>query len=825
MAQLEFQFARNWNRSSRWTTAVKEYGLALGLALAGFGARWLIDPYARHELPYITFYLAVIFAVRFTGTGPALTAIIASFALAKWFFVDPRGTFLMEGPIVSLEGAFFVVISLALLGFAVSNRRSLNREREAIKALEEQKLELAASEELNRRVLASSKDCIEVLTLEGHLISMNSSGKRLLGVHNFLRLTRQSWVEFWPVESRAAVTEALKRARSGLAGEFESSRNHSIPALGDTKPTALWWDVIVTPISDQYGRPERLLAISRDVTERRQAEEARRISEERRALAMAAIGDSVWDVDIRHDRMTVNENFELNYGTPADQNWREWWLSRVHPGDRERVAQSFAAAMNGKGTHWAAEYRILCANGEWGFVLDRAQIAREKCGRARRIVGAMMDLLPLRQAERRTELLAETSNALLRSDSPQKVIEQLCGKVMEFLECDAFVNFLYDDESGSLKLNAAGGLLDADAQALGWDGLGAAICDCVAREGRPIIHANVQSSSDRQMQVLRAQGLQAFVCNPLFISGNKVIGTLSFGTRTRAQFDEDELALMKAVADQVAIAVERQRASLELRQANEELEQRVVERTKSLRETTDQLNSFCYSVAHDLRAPLRTQMGFAHLLLDDYGKVLDDTGKCYLKAITQAAERQSNIIHDLMAHVNVSRADLPLEPVVLSEALSQVRADLEVELQQKKAALDFSSLNDESVLANRSSMHLVLLNLVSNACKFVGEAVTPQVRIRAEQGNGERIRLWVEDNGIGIDPKDAGRLFGMFQRLQKGYPGTGMGLAIVKTAVERMGGAVGFESAPGQGSSFWIELPCARSHRDSQGNPSAAMRR
>jgi len=237
-----------------------------------------------------------------------------------------------------------------------------------------------------------------------------------------------------------------------------------------------------------------------------------------------------------------------------------------------------------------------------------------------------------------------------------------------------------------------------------------------------------------------------------------------------------------------------------------QLEQRVAERTESLQETTQQLNDFCYSVAHDLKAPLRSQIGFANMLMEDFAAALGDEGREYVRCIEQSAERQAALVRDLLAHVSVSRIDLPLQPVSLATAIQQARADLASLEKSSQASVEILPA-DIKVQANPASLHLVLSNLLSNALKFVAPATQPKIMVWIEPIN-LYVRVWIEDNGIGIAPEHMDRIFGIFQRLhaRERYPGTGMGLAIVKRAAERMGGRVGVESELGKGSRFWVDL-------------------
>ncbi|MFB3893920.1 MAG: GAF domain-containing protein [Phycisphaerae bacterium] len=181
----------------------------------------------------------------------------------------------------------------------------------------------------------------------------------------------------------------------------------------------------------------------------------------------------------------------------------------------------------------------------------------------------------------RLELLSQTAGRLLASNEPQKIVEEIARKVMEFLDCQAFFNFLLDEKAGRLRLNACAGIPEETARGIQWLDMGIAVCGCVARDGRRIVAEDIQHTRDPRVNMVRALGIQAYACHPLMIGG-KVIGTLSFGARNRTSFTPDELDVMKTVTDQVAIAMERIRLM-------EVLEQRVKDRTAELVRTVDVL--------------------------------------------------------------------------------------------------------------------------------------------------------------------------------------------------------------------------------------------
>ncbi len=247
-------------------------------------------------------------------------------------------------------------------------------------------------------------------------------------------------------------------------------------------------------------------------------------------------------------------------------------------------------------------------------------------------------------------------------------------------------------------------------------------------------------------------------------------------------------------------------AQKNLKAYSAELEKKVAERTTTLQQMVSELEAFSYSVSHDLRAPLRAMQGFSEAVLEDYGDKLDTQGKNYLERIGNAAKRLDRLIRDLLSYTRISRIDAPLEVFDLKKVVHDI-IEHDPSLNPPAAQVTVAEATLPKVLGRETALNQVITNLLGNAAKFAKPGTVPEIKIRAED-RGSAVRLWIEDNGIGIAPADQERIFDMFIQAQEPekYGGTGIGLAIVKKAAQTMRGAVGVESKEGEGSRFWVDL-------------------
>ena len=251
----------------------------------------------------------------------------------------------------------------------------------------------------------------------------------------------------------------------------------------------------------------------------------------------------------------------------------------------------------------------------------------------------------------------------------------------------------------------------------------------------------------------------------------------------------------------------RRRAKEALDELNAELETRIEARTNALNAKTRELETFAYSVAHDLKAPLRGIDGYTGLLLEDYAQELEGEGRTFLEKIQGSTDEMNQLIDDLLAYSRLERRELKTDRVELAPVINSLVEEKRREATERPIEF-IVDVNGAIVIADMSGLAQAVRNYLDNAIKFTRKVTQPRIEVGSKE-DSERCLLWVRDNGIGFDMKDHDRIFDIFQRLNgtEDYPGSGVGLAIVRKAMERMGGRAWAESEPGNGATFYLEFP------------------
>ncbi len=469
----------------------------------------------------------------------------------------------------------------------------------------------------------------------------------------------------------------------------------------------------------------------------------------------------------------------------------------------------------------------------------------DSSGRIYGICAISHDITPHKRAEdalktstERLEILSSTASQLLASKEPQEIVEVLCRRVMEHLDCHAFFNYLVEEAGNRMKLNAYAGIPDETAREIYFLDFGTAVCGCVARDAQRIVAENIPTTPDIRTDLVSSFGIKAYACHPLFAQG-RVIGTLSFGTRSRLTFTEDELALMKTVADQVAIAMERMQLLQSLEERADDLELRVQERTFQLSEAYESLEreikehnkaeeqlrqsqkmeaigTLAGGIAHDFNNMLAAILGFTEMAIEDVPDRPDVERS--LQNVSKAAMRARDLVKQILAFsrkTNYERIPLPLSPLI-KETVKLLRASIPATIEIRVAVTAIS----DTVLAAPVEAQQILMNLATNASLAMQEKggtldinltdidFEPDSPVSGlDVLPGEYVQLMVHDTGIGMSPEIMKRVFEPFFTTREVGKGTGMGLAMVYGIVKDLQGTITVESELGYGSTFRVFLP------------------
>jgi PAS domain S-box-containing protein len=500
------------------------------------------------------------------------------------------------------------------------------------------------------------------------------------------------------------------------------------------------------------------------------AEEALRASEERFRIAAETANDLIYEWDLKQSVQWLGKIDEmLGYEPGEFPRTLDGWAAAVHPEDTERTMAALHAHLEGRAPY-AVEYRVRRKDGVYRWWAARGKAARTPDGNPARMIGSVTDFTERKQAE---EALRENEARYrtLVENIPQKILtkDRNCRwtSVNESLARDF-----------GIRPEQIFGKTNSDLF--------------------PKVLADKYTADDKRVM----ETGQAEEFEERFVVGGRE--TWVHTTKTPVRDKKGGIIGLFGIFWDIT---ERKQAQERIHQLNAELEQRVAERTAELQAANGELESFSYSVSHDLRAPLRHVMGFAEMLQKDAGPSLSEKSLSQLKIIREAAGRMGELIDDLLAFSRAGRVELQKTDVNLDALLRETLGGFQAETKGRNIAWQIQPL--PVVRGDYNLLRQVLANLVSNAVKFTGGRAGAKIEIGCSPvTNGETV-IFVRDNGAGFDPHYAHKLFGVFQRLHSAaeFEGTGIGLANVRRIIGRHGGRTWAEGAVGSGATFYFSIP------------------
>jgi PAS domain S-box-containing protein len=577
-----------------------------------------------------------------------------------------------------------------------------------------------------------------------------------------------------------------------------STRNEEIRILRPDG-TSIIVQVNIDPLVDKEGRLIGAINVFEDVTPRKQAEEALRLSEERLRLATEAGKIGIFDYNIHTGESYFSPIYQEITKFKPKTTMLEEWLQHVHPDDRALVERTVGNALqNGIPYHY--EYRIHWPDGSLHWLEVNGLIAKDAQGRPARLTGTMRDVTDRKQVEERLHTLYRMRREVDRSTNLEQTFEQTLIALEKVLYVDRCAILLFDAQ-GVMRFQASHALSEEYRQQVE----GHSPWGVNEAQPIPLVIPDVEQATDlgNLQAIILKEGIRAIAFIPLVEQG-KLLGKFMLYYNQPHPFTEAEIQWAQTIARDIAHAIRRKQAEDELRQLNATLEQRVDERTTELERSNHELDQFAYIASHDLKAPLRGIAQLAEWIKEDAGSFLPENSQEHLAKLYGRVKRMDMLLNDLLAYSRAGRQRHTPEEVDTADLVRDV-----FEILTPPPGFSISIANGlPRAVVERIPLETLFRCLIGNAIKHHHNPAEGRVEISAVR-RGNFLEFTVVDNGPGIDPKFHTRIFEMFQTLQPRdqLEGSGVGLALVKKLVESRGGTVTVRSAIGEGSTFSFTWP------------------
>lgn len=679
---------------------------------------------------------------------------------------------------------------------------------------------LRRSEQFSRSVIESSRDCIKTLSLEGRLTWIGDRGKQALCLDDVSQVIGRSWIEFWSGEYRERARAAVQAAASGSTGSFVGP----YPVQGRDR----WWDVVVSPIRDAEGRPESLLAVSRDITDRFEAEAKLKEGAQQLEQLANAIPQLAWMSEPDGHIFWFNEGWYRYTGKNLEEMQGWGWKSVHDPEMLPKVVERWQHSL-ATGEPFEMDFPLRGADGVFRWFLTRVNPLRDAQGRVFRWFGTNTDVDHVRRIRQALEdetrvldLLNRTGQALGSTLELEALLQTITDAATELsgAQFGAFFYNVVEERGEGFRLVTLSGL---PRSAFPFDQPRATALFGPTFRGEAVIRCDDVTRDSRYGHTPPHHGMpkghpsvRSYLAVPVVSRAGEVLGGLFFGHAEARVFTDRSERLVAGIAAQAAVAIDNARLYRAAHTAAEE-RKLLLESERHARAAAEHAarmkDEFLATLSHELRTPLSAILGWTQVLRVKPGS--PEEVRKRVEAIERNARVQKQLIEDLLDMSRIVsgklRLDLrPLDPAeVVEAAVETVRQTAEAK-QVRLVARTARGLG--TVSADAARLQQVIWNLLVNAIRFTPAGGTVTVQIRPAQAG---LEIVVADTGQGIGPEFLAHVFERFRQadasITRRHGGLGLGLAIVKNLVELHGGRVTAESAgPDQGATFTVSLPAVQ---------------
>jgi PAS domain S-box-containing protein len=551
-------------------------------------------------------------------------------------------------------------------------------------------------------------------------------------------------------------------------------KHESVIQMPDNKSKHIEWTIHA--FFNHDGRLTELQSVGRDITEHKKTQYLLKKSEEQLELALEGGSIGLWDYFPKSDRMEVNYRLIslLGYKEEEIKDSFQFWISMIHPDDLDGTMNCLTSHIKGEIPSFDVLHRVRHKNGFWLWVLSRGKVLEwNDKGEASRICGIIIDQTQSKEQELQRCISEKLHRELIENMSTAVVVCKVAKEGTEFI---------------IEELNPAA---EKSAQ-----------LDFAEVKGRSIVEVLpglIPMGIYHVLQEVNSTGIPQKVINSKYV--------------------DDRLSLIidyyafKLQSGEIVVVYEDitewMHSKEEIKKLNRDLEKRVQERTIQLESTNQELQSFAYSVSHDLRAPLRAIIGFSEAVIEDYAALLPESGVGYLNRVASEGKRMSLLIDDLLKLSRMNRHDIQFQSCNLSEIVQVAVERINGYYREKMPDIERIINIQENVVA-KADLNLLtqaIENIVDNAFKFTSKNPIPWISFSCSIKDDRRIYCF-EDNGVGFDMHYSDKVFSPFQRLHsvKEFEGSGIGLSIVKRVIVKHGGRIWCESEIGKGTKIFFTL-------------------
>ena len=619
------------------------------------------------------------------------------------------------------------------------------------------------------RILEQSVNEIYLFDAETLLFEyVNESGRYNLG-YDVETLRRMTPLDIEPEFDEASFRAMVHPLLTGEKGILTFETTH-------LRADATYYPVEVRLQLNVQSDKREFLAIILDITSRRAAQLALQESEKRFRTMIDTIPQMAWMAYPDGTRYWYNQRWYDYTGTTLQEMKSRGWESFHDPEILPMVIERWTAAI-AAGKPFDMEFPLRGKDGGFRVFLTRAEPLRNSSDEVVQWFGTNTDVHERRLLEKARRETERQLHVVMENMSEGVVIADLSGRLLQWNPAALKMHDISEESDVLVELEKFKDMYELSTV-----------------EG-----AVVPVEEWPLRRVLRGESLHDLELRVRRLDRNWE-GVFGYSGAI-SHYDEGKGLAFLIIKD----ITQRKNAEAALWDAKTNLEHKVSERTSQLQAKSKELENFCYSVSHDLRAPLRGIDGYSRLLLEDHHDSLSEEGRGFLMNVRAATKNMSALIEDLLAYSKLERRKLSTMAISLSSFVANMLEQYKGDLEKVRITVE---IDDLKVRADPDGLAIVLRNLMDNAVKFSRYVSQPEIAIRA-QSAADFCVLAVKDNGIGFDMKFYHKIFEIFHRLHRAedYPGTGIGLAMVQKAMERMGGKIWAESQPGAGATFYLRLP------------------